>query len=341
MREILGVSFQPYVGPFDGSQPVLYNAYSLGQVTELLAPIVSAKFKAISTYGQGTFVWNQKPIIQDSNQYNIQAAAANGLKVTAGCAIQGLSGDSFNVDWSKCEVDFAISQAQAWGNVTDLAVGSECLFGPGTTGDLVTLINYAKKAVKKAGLSIPVVTRQRWDVMAGVNNTKSSYKTMRKALLSLVAACDGYLFIDMYPYFDPNIAGAIGGPSATQAQFTSAVQNSMTATWAALVAAWTAQKLTAGLKLGETGWPTSGSQPLQPAAWLATVQFAQWYYEAIKAWMSQNSVEGYIFEGYNEPWKGVADGSNSEGHFGIWAAQGTSSGPSQYTLTGELQKYSV
>jgi hypothetical protein len=57
--------------------------------------------------------------------------------------------------------------------------------------------------------------------------------------------------------------------------------------------------------------------------------------------MVQNSVSGYIFEAYNEPWKGVADGSNSEGHFGIWEAVGTSSSPSQYTLTKETQKYSV
>ena len=340
MSQILGVSFQPYVGPFDGSQPVLYNTYTAKQVADLLQP-VSKKFKAISTYGQGTFVWQGVPRIQDSNQYNIHAAASHGMRVTAGCAIQGLSGDSFNVKWSECEVDYAIKEAQAYGNVIDLAVGSECLFGPGTTGDLVKLIKYAKAAVKKAGLTIPVVTRQRWDVMAGVNNTSSGYKAMRAALLDLVAACDGYLYVDMYPYFDPNIAGAIGGPSATQAEFTTAVQNSMTATWAALQAAWIAQGLSLGLKLGETGWPTSGSQTMQPAAWLATTQFAQWYYQAIAAWMVQNSVSGYIFEAYNEPWKGVADGSNSEGHFGIWEAVGTSSSPSQYTLTKETQKYSV
>lgn len=337
---VLGVSFQPYVGPWDGGQPVLWNTYTLQQVTKLLGQ-VAKKFKAISTYGQGTFVWEGVPKIQDSNQYNIHAANLNGLRVSAGCALQGISGDSFNIDWSKCEVDFAIKEAKSFANVNDIVIGNESIFGPVSTTQLIALIKYAKAEIKKLGLSVPVTTRQRWDVMAGVNNTTPGYAPMRQALLDLVAACDGYLYVDMYPYFDPGIAGAIGGPGATQAQFAVAVTNSMAGTWNALTAAWSAQSLSAGLKLGETGWPTSGSQPNQPAAWLATAQFAQWYYEAITKWMATNSVHGYIFEGYNEPWKGVADGSNSEGHFGIWTAVGTSSSPGQYTLNGEAQKYPV
>jgi exo-beta-1,3-glucanase (GH17 family) len=339
---VMGVSFQPYVGPWDGGQPVLWNTYTGAQVTKLLGVVAkSMKDKAISTYGQGTFVWQGVPKIQDSNQFNIHAAALNKLKVAAGCALQGISGDSFNVDWSKCEVDWAIKEAKAFGNVVNLVIGNESIFGPVSTGQLIQLINYAKDKVKAEKLNIPVTTRQRWDVMAGVNNTTPGYAAMRQALLDLVSVCDGFIYVDMYPYFDPGIAGAIGGPTANQAQFTTAVQSSMTATWTALTTAWSAQSLTAGLKLGETGWPTSGSQPGQPAAWLATPTFAQWYYQAISGWMTQNTVYGFIFEAYDEPWKGVADGSNSEGHFGIWTANGTSSGVGQYTLVGETQKYSV
>jgi exo-beta-1,3-glucanase (GH17 family) len=337
---VLGVSFQPYVGPWDGAQPVLWNTYSETQVVDLIKA-VSKHFKAISTYGQGTFVWENIPRIQDSNQYNIHAASLSGVSVTAGCALQGISGDSFNVDWSKCEVDWAVKEAEAFGNVTDIVVGNESIFGPVSTGQLIQLINYAKDKVKAEKITTPVTTRQRWDVMAGVNNTTPGYVAMRQALLDLVSVCEGHLYVDMYPYFDPGIAGAIGGPTATKSQFTTAVQNSMTATWTSLVAAWNAQNLKIALRLGETGWPTFGTQPNQQTPWLATPTFAQWYYEAISAWMIQNGVKGYIFEAYDEPWKGVADGTNSEGNFGIWRADGASSAPNQYTLNGETQKYKL
>jgi exo-beta-1,3-glucanase (GH17 family) len=338
---VLGTSFQPYVGPWVGEQPVLWNTYTLAQVTALLVPVAVAKFKAISTYGQGTFVWQGVPRIQDSNQYCIQAANTNRLKVSAGCALQGLNpgGDSFNVEWSKCEVDFALAQAKQYGNVVDIVIGNESVFGPNSANQLVSLMQYAKTARNKLGLKTPITTRQRWDVMAGVNNTTPGYATTRTALLNLVAECDRYIYVDMYPYFDPGIAGAIGNAGATQSQFTTAVQASMTATWTALMAAWTAQKIKVGIRIGETGWPTSGSQTGQPTAWLADKTFAQWYYTAMSRWMIGNHVSGYIFEAYDEPWKGPD--SSSEAHFGIWKADGTSSAPNQYTLTGETQKYPV
>lgn len=338
---ILGTSFQPYVGPWVGGQPVLWNTYTLTQVTELLRPVAARKLKAISTYGQGTFVWQGVPKIQDSNMYNIQAAKAVGLKVSAGCALQGLSGDNFSIEQSKCEVNYAIAQAVQYGNVVDIVIGNESINGPVSTNQLVTLMKYAKAARTAKGLTIPVTTRQRWDVMAGVNNTTPGYATMRTALLNLVDECDGLIYVDMYPYFDPGIAGAIGGAGASQAQFTAAVQNSMSATWGALMTAWSAQSISTKVRLGETGWPTAGSQTAQPAAWLANVQFAQWYLSAMASWMTRNRTFGYIFEAYDEPWKGAADGSGSETHFGIWTAVGTSSAVNQYTLTSETQKYPV
>lgn len=338
---ILGTSFQPYVGPWVGGIPVLWNTYTLAQVTSLLQPVAAANFKAVSTYGQGTFVWQGVPRIQDSNQYNVQAAKSCGLNISAGCALQGISGDSFNVEWSKCEVNFALAQAKQWGNVVDIVVGSESINGPNSAMQLVTLMQYAKTARGKLGLSTPITTRQRWDVMAGVNNTTPGYAPTRAALLSLVGECDGYIYLDMYPYFDPGISGAIGSAAATQRQFTTAVQNSMCATWVALRTAWTAQQLPTGIRLGETGWPSAGVQAGQPTAWLANVQFAQWYLSAMAGWMSRTKVLGYIFEAYNEPWKSPDGGASSESHFGIWVADGTSSGPGQYTLTGETPKYPV
>jgi exo-beta-1,3-glucanase (GH17 family) len=336
----LGTCFQPYVGPWVQSIPVLWDVYTLAQVTALLTP-VSKVTKAIATYDQGTFVWQDKPLIQNSNQYNIQAAQAVGLKVSAGCALQGISGDGFNIEWSKCEVDFALAQAVSCGNVLDIVIGDESIFGPNSTNQLVKLITYAKAKRDALGLSMPITTRQRWDVMAGVNNTTAGYAATRRALLNLVAACDNYIYVDMYPYFDSGIANAIGSSQATQAQFNQAIQASMTATWTALQTAWQAQSLSLGIRLGETGWPTKGSQPVQAAKWLASTHFAEWYALVIHEWMQINKVFGFLFEAYDEPWKGPSDGLNSESHFGIWEALGTSSAPGQYTLTGEHMKYQV
>lgn len=52
---IYGVAFEPYVGPWDADGPVLYNTYTLDQVTQLLKSVAQS-FALIATYGQGTFV---------------------------------------------------------------------------------------------------------------------------------------------------------------------------------------------------------------------------------------------------------------------------------------------
>jgi hypothetical protein len=110
---IYGVAFEPYVGPWVGDGPVLYNVYTLDQVSQLLKP-VAEHFSLITTYGQGIFVWQGVPQIQDANRLNIQASSAAGLKVSAGCYQQGAdsNNDSFNVEWTKTEIDYAIQQAK-------------------------------------------------------------------------------------------------------------------------------------------------------------------------------------------------------------------------------------
>ena len=99
---IYGLAFEPYVGPWVVDGPVLYNTYTLDQVNQLLKP-VAQHFPLITTYGQGTFVWQGVPQIQDANRLNIQAASGLGLKVSAGCYQQGAdpNNDSINVAWTK------------------------------------------------------------------------------------------------------------------------------------------------------------------------------------------------------------------------------------------------
>jgi exo-beta-1,3-glucanase (GH17 family) len=331
-------AFEPYVGPWVGSQPVLFNAYSLADVTALLSKLKG--FKRISTYGQGTFVWQGTPIVQDSNMWNIQAAKANGMKVTAGCYQQGANpgGDSINTAWTQCEIDYAIAQAAIYGNVDELVIGNECIWGPNSAAAITALIGYAKGKISTAGLAIKVSTRQRWDVLAGVNNTTPGYAATRQAILNLLAACDGFVYADVYAYFDPGIAGAIGA-RPTQAKFSAAVISSLGGSLEALKAAFTGAGVTTKIRVGETGWPTQGSQVAQPSSRLACVKYAKWHYDAVSKYFATAKLKGCVFAGYDEAWKGDQGGTNSEAFFGVWSAQGTAPAVNQYTLTGETKKY--
>jgi exo-beta-1,3-glucanase (GH17 family) len=338
-----GVCFEPYVGPWDSSQPVLYNAYSLDQVKNLIKAIRT--FGILRTYGQGTFVWQGTPKIQDSNMYNIEAAATENFRVVAGCYQQGANppGDSINVDWTKTEIDYAIDQAKKHMNVTELVIGNECIWGPNSTDAITTLMAYAKDKRDKAGFgqaNLPVTTCQIGAVLAGVNNTKPPYAPTQQAIKKLLAACEGFVYANMYAYFDADIATKIG-TNPTEDHFKKAITDSLNTQLTALQNAFVDQSVLAQVRIGETGWPTKGSQTAQPDASLASVTNAQWHYEAVSSWAQSNSLKVFMFEAYDEPWKGDATDDNSEAHFGIYTAEGTSSAPNQYTLTGETQKYTT
>jgi exo-beta-1,3-glucanase (GH17 family) len=338
-----GIAFGPYVGPWVNNVPVLFNTYTAEQVTQLLGP-VAKNFSLIATYGQGTFVWQNVPNIHDSNRYNIQAAKNVGLKVSAGCYQQGADPgkDSLNIEWTKTEIDYALQQAQTHGNVVELVIGNECLWGPNSTQAIIELINYAKskRAPNFNESTLPITTRQKWDVLGGVNNTTPGYAAMRQRLLELLSACEGFVYANMYAYFDSNIAGQIGR-NPNQGSFAQAVTNSMNAMLAALKSAFLSQNVSTEIRIGETGWPSQGSQPAQPNDFLASAQQVFWYYEAMKNWSVANSIKTIFFETYDEPWKGSPDQSNSESFFGIWHADGVSTAPNQYTLNDEKPKYTT
>jgi exo-beta-1,3-glucanase (GH17 family) len=331
-----GICFEPYVGPWDGSQPVLFNAYSLDQVEELLKP-VSKVFSRIRTYGQGTFVWQGVPKIQDSNMYNIQAASSVGLQVSAGCYQQGADpgADTINVDWTKTEIDYAIDQAVKYKNVDELIIGNECIWGPNSAAQIKTLIEYAKSKRSDAGYSksdLRVTTCQEWGVLAGVNNKSPNYEKTRKAIKSLLDSCEDKVYANIYPYFDPNIYSNIGD-SPSESHFKEVVKTSFDGSLDALKDAFSSAGVNVAVYIGETGWPTHGTQPAQKEQ-IANKTYAQWYYEAAEAFTGKTA---FYFEAYNEPWKGDAAKTNSEAYFGVWYAEGTSSAPNQYTLTGEDQ----
>lgn len=335
---IYGIAFEPYVGPWLDDGPVYFNAYSLDTVKKLLAP-VAEHFALITTYGQGTSAWDGVPKVNDSNKFNIQAAKDSGISVSAGCFQQGAnkSGDYINVEWTKVEVDYAIQQAKLYKNAVDLVIGNECIWGPNSTQAIIDLIAYAK--IKRAPLTsaqLPITTRQEWGVLASVDDNGSNLKLKLKQLL---AACEDHIYANMYAYFDEDIATKIG-TNPTQAHFTQVVTASMNNQLTALKKAFLNQGIGLEARIGETGWPTQGSQLKQPA-YLANITNARWYYDAMVNWSDANNIKTVIFEAFDEPWKGTANGSSSEAFFGIWSAKGVAPDRAHYTLTSINQKYNL
>ena len=339
---IYGVAFEPYVGPWVGDGPVLYNVYTLDQVNQLLKP-VAEHFSLITTYGQGTFVWQGQPKVQDGNRLNIQAASTAGLKVSAGCYQRAPTRTPIPSTWSGRRRRSITPSSKPRPTTTWWTLSS----ATSASGDrirrrpIIDLINYAKsKRAPLTAANLPITTRQQWGVLGGVDNTSPDYATMRQKLLALMAACESHVYGNMYAYFDKDIAGQIG-QNPTQASFTQAVTASMTNQLNGLKKAFANQNIALEIRIGETGWPTQGSQKDQPNAFLANVTNAQWYYQAMVNWANSNGVKTVIFAAYDEPWKGPADGSNSEAFFGIWKANGTASDRGHYTLNGVTMKYNI
>ncbi|MBS1990830.1 MAG: hypothetical protein JSS83_09955 [Cyanobacteria bacterium SZAS LIN-3] len=337
---LYGIAFQPYVGPWVGGIPVLFNTYTLSQVTQMLTP-VAADFTTISTYGQGFAppdVNHVAPFARDSDQYIIQAASTLNVNVSAGINQWVISTDNWDLSVSEAEIDYAIAQAKTYGNVTELVVTNESIIDATTAGFVLTLIQYAQTARTNAGYTattMPVTTRQRWDILGGVSNTGVSYQPTLKTILQTV---DGYVYANMYPYYDVGGSTDIAtqlGPNPTQASFTSVVQSHMTSHVNALQGSFNTESLTTVIRVGETGWPTQGTNFPQTDAALANTTYASWYYQAMQAWTGLGSgsapIGGY-FEALNEPWKGNAAGTSSEQWFGLWQANGTSTAANQYTL---------
>ncbi|NJN06365.1 MAG: hypothetical protein HC814_08385 [Rhodobacteraceae bacterium] len=108
----------------------------------------------------------------------------------------------------------------------------------------------------------------------------------------------------------------------------------------ALRTAFLTNGVTAEIRIGETGWPTAGSQPAQPHASIANVTYARWYYNAMSAFFG-STTKGFLFEAYDEPWKGNQGATSSEGFFGAWKAEGTASSVSDYMLIDEKAKYAM
>jgi len=358
---IAGMAFQPYVGDyFNGSTLPFFNAYDLPTVKALLQRLKDDGYTNVVMYGQGSLLLSQfyGPTTPEagSNKYVIQAAHELGMTVSAAAFQQGVSGDSFNIDYTKAEIQYILDQAQLYPNtVKEIIVCNESIFGANSLGQLIQLITDAKamrdatsvspgSSTKFTSATLPITTRQRWDVLAGVDNNSYPLQTQMKAL---VQACEGHIYGNMYAYFDANLPESYPTGPGDQQSFTNTVLGSMNGTLNAFRTAFTNQGLTTEIRIGETGWPSNGLRlgPTTPAPALGNVTLAGWYLQAMRQWAASNNINTVYFQGYDQPWQTVPAGQvattpgSSEGFFGLYHANGTANGQTSWTLTSIDYKF--
>lgn len=302
----VGVSFQPYIGAWGGDppHPPLFNSYTYENVLSDLQ-IVKQHFTTIKTYGVGTSFYSDKEGgTLDSNQYNIPAAAALGMKVHVGAALQ-FDNTTLNVDRTHLEIQRAIQQAKDHpGTVLSLIVGNETIGTNGVTvQNVVDLMNFAKSARNSAGLNaetLPVTTAERWGVLAGPEHK------------ALSETAEGRIFANIYPFFDPNtpIEHAI-----TQFE----------ADYNTLRGALNGFGLpTLEIYVGETGWATEGTNTANSLG-IPSLANAEKFYNDYVAWAREHNVPTYLFAAFDEPWKAnpATDPQSVEPHFGLRFIDGT------------------
>ena len=67
----------------------------------------------------------------------------------------------------------------------------------------------------------------------------------------------------------------------------------------------------------EAGWPTrSNGRSIEP--WNATEQLQGIYLPELDTWSSEQQILSFVFEAFDEPWKGSADEDEPEKHWGIY-----------------------
>jgi len=233
------------------------------------------------------------------------------MKVAIGLGLQN-NNDSHTYPGSYYEIDQAIAQANAYpNNVNAIVVGGEGSLGYIGADKLVEYMTYIKARVPA---TVKVTTQQVWgELLNGSGPSAGGAK--------LAAAAD-YLLADIYPYWD----GTPGSDptAAGQATLTNWKTDFIT-DYGKLVTAYGAGKI----GIGETGWPTAGSQSQDPGGnWtgIPSVANQKQYSIEYSQYASDSSQNPpfftYLFSGIDEPDKGPEAG-DVQGHWGLYNADDT------------------
>ncbi len=237
--------------------------------------------------------------------YN-KAHPSTPIKVALGVALT-----PGNQTASRAELDQAIANAKAYPSaVNAVVVGNENL-GNIPEAQLIGYINYAKEKLR--GTGVAVTTCQTWGVLYGHPD--------------LVKACTSYALANIYPYFDgPGYQG--GNPAKAGADTLKNWQSRFLAAYKQLN-----DKYRGKIRIGETGWPSGGSQVLIDGHYTgiptqtAALPNEQTYIEQYAAWASAHKLFTYLFSSFDEPYK-TGEPGNVGPHWGLY----TTTSQAKWTL---------
>ncbi len=201
---------------------------------------------------------------------------------------------------SRAEIDQAVLNAKTYPTaVNAIVIGNENL-GNVSEPDLIGYINYTKTQLQNVNLNnIKVTTCQTWGVLAGHPD--------------LVNAAD-YVLANIYPYFDgPGYAG--GDPAQAGQDTLNNWQTDFQSEYGQLVNKYGAAKI----KIGETGWPSAGSQASIDGHFtgIPSKDNEKTYITQYALFASDNQIFTYLFEGIDEPNKSPEPG-DVQGHWGLY-----------------------
>ncbi|MBM4293907.1 MAG: hypothetical protein FJ126_03260 [Deltaproteobacteria bacterium] len=255
--QYVGVGYQPYHTPGKG-----WGDYTQAEI-EADMRLIARNFKMIRTWS-----------VEYANAYTVPAAHQYGVAVHLGLWIYPT--DDLK---TKALINQGVQQAVQYPNmVKALIVGNECL-GDVSEAAIIAYMDYARNALKQAGLNLPVSTCQTWGVWVGH--------------ASLADHVDQFIYANIYPFWD-------------QASIGNAI-NQFESDYNALKKAIPSKTII----VGETGWPSQG--PPHGGAVPGIAQEQQYFRQYVQ-WASAHKVTSFIFEMFDEPWKGEP----YEAHFGLY-----------------------
>jgi exo-beta-1,3-glucanase (GH17 family) len=297
------IGFQPFVGDCTGTTPPPWCGYSLNDVKILLTTLKNAGYTTIRTFGSGPWSGGTAGF-QRSNIWNVQAASEVGGVKVWNCAALNKEDDSI----SNQQIDAAIDQAKTYpGVVLGIIIGVEPIGLEGyTVAEVVKFMNYAKQKRDAAGFTsstLPITTSEQLGVLAGA------------AHKGVVQASEGVIFANYYPVLACGITidTAISDPDwGFNAKYQGLRKQINSYDLTDLV-----------IHVGETGWPSAGTIPT-PSGCTSGVPIAsstnqEKYLQEMGTWASnQNSkIKVFMFEAFNELWKGNCDKSSIDSNWGL------------------------
>lgn len=235
------------------------------------------------------------------------------MRFQQGVFLEGVT-PSCQSELNDSQIDTAIRLAETYSNVATVSVGNETTFSSPSV-PLTCLANYVART--RENVTQPVTANQDYTFYANF------FGGSPDGILRLVdfVAIHMYPFLN-YEFWDWQQLSAPAGPLRAEAMMNAALAKAQSNYQAVRNYRYldaTGRSVTIGesvpIVIGETGWKWRQTSPTQVIESYAALEpNAKWYYDLMRDW--ERSEDGpltiFIFEAFDEAWKGTDDG------WGLW-----------------------